>query len=99
MAEPAKEMTWIFLSAIADYRSIFYRGSRSPALLSRCLKPPEEIRSWDELGEEIIGLVETLTDQYNVDPEKVALTGHSMGGIGTWMIAYEYPAVFCRIAR
>ena len=58
----------------------------------------EEICSWDELGEKIIGLVKTLTDQYNVDPEKVALTGHSMGGIGTWMIAFEYPYIFCRIA-
>ena len=74
------------------------KGKQKPSAFIAMPQAPEEIRSWDELGEEIIGLVETLTDQYNVDPEKVALTGHSMGGIGTWMIAYEYPAVFCRIA-
>ena len=75
-----------------------FQEKKNPSAFIAMPQAPEEIRSWDELGEEIIGLVETLTDQYNVDPEKVALTGHSMGGIGTWMIAYEYPAVFCRIA-
>lgn len=74
------------------------QGRLKPSVFIAMPQAPEEIRSWDELGEEIIGLTEILTDQYNVDPEKVALTGHSMGGIGTWMIAYEDPDVFCRIA-
>ncbi|MBI3726665.1 hypothetical protein HY251_22290 [bacterium] len=35
---------------------------------------------------------------YPIDPERVAISGHSMGGYGTWNISLRRPDVFCAIA-
>jgi predicted peptidase len=43
-------------------------------------------------------LLDSLAVQYRVDPERVYLTGLSMGGYGTWMTAIEYPERFAAIA-
>ncbi|HYV06491.1 MAG TPA: prolyl oligopeptidase family serine peptidase, partial [Blastocatellia bacterium] len=35
---------------------------------------------------------------YNIDPDRIYLTGHSMGGFGTWSIAMNHPDVFAALA-
>jgi predicted esterase len=35
---------------------------------------------------------------YNIDPDRVYLTGHSMGGFGTWSVAMHHPEVFAALA-
>ena len=35
---------------------------------------------------------------YNIDPDRVYLTGHSMGGFGTWALAMHHPEVFAALA-
>jgi predicted esterase len=35
---------------------------------------------------------------YRIDPDRVYLTGHSMGGFGSWSIAMNHPEVFAAIA-
>jgi predicted peptidase len=37
-------------------------------------------------------------NKYAVDPSRVYLTGHSMGGFGTWYLAYQHPEKFAAIA-
>jgi len=46
-------------------------------------------RSFSE--EDVLQVVEAVRTQYNVDPERVYLMGHSMGAIGTWALAAKYP--------
>ncbi len=43
-------------------------------------------------------LLEHVIGAYNVDPDRVYLTGLSMGGTGVWMFAAEYPERFAAIA-
>lgn len=43
-------------------------------------------------------LVEKIINGYNVDRQKVYLTGLSMGGYGTWALSIAYPEKFAAIA-
>lgn len=43
-------------------------------------------------------IIQTAIDTLNVDPDRVYLTGLSMGGYGTWHMAVEHPERFAAIA-
>jgi len=58
----------------------------------------EDIRAWDEMNNEVIDLVFHIIEEYDIDKKNVSLTGHSMGGIGTWLIGHSNPEIFSRIA-
>jgi len=59
---------------------------------------PESIRGWDEMNDEIIELINNTIDRFKIDRKNVSLTGHSMGGIGTWLVGCHNKTVFSRIA-
>ena len=44
------------------------------------------------------GLLDEVMADYAVDPQRVYLTGLSMGGYGTWSLATSYPELFAAIA-
>ncbi|MHC4123003.1 MAG: carboxylesterase family protein [Planctomycetota bacterium] len=46
----------------------------------------------------VIGVLDNVLHKYNADPERVYLTGLSMGGYGTWDIGSKYPHRFAAIA-
>ena len=35
---------------------------------------------------------------YRIDPDRIYMTGHSMGGYGTWSVAINHPEIFAAIA-
>ncbi len=43
-------------------------------------------------------LIREMIAQYRIDPERVYLTGLSMGGHGTWELAMTYPDLFAALA-
>ena len=44
------------------------------------------------------GLLKEIQDKYDVDANRIYVTGLSMGGYGTWSLAMEYPHRFAAIA-
>ncbi len=46
------------------------------------------------IPEKIIGLINYKLDDYQMDVDRVILTGHSRGAIGAWGIANRYPDLF-----
>jgi len=44
------------------------------------------------------GLVEELQKNYDIDPNRIYLTGLSMGGMGSWALAIDQPARFAAVA-
>lgn len=42
-------------------------------------------------------LLQSIIKNYNVDPERIYLTGLSMGGWGTWKLADEHPELFAAV--
>ena len=53
---------------------------------------------WPKEVEMLKSLVDDIAAKYNVDEERIYLTGLSMGGYGTWSLACEYPERFAAIA-
>ncbi|WMI66901.1 alpha/beta hydrolase-fold protein [Aestuariibaculum sp. YM273] len=55
--------------------------------------------AWEDLGR--LDALEVLADAkniYNPNPQKIYLTGHSMGGHGSWYLGATYPDKFAAIA-
>lgn len=53
---------------------------------------------WMWIADELQDMLEQLQIKYRVDPDKIYLTGLSMGGFGTWAWACSRPGQFAAIA-
>lgn len=52
-----------------------------------------------ELSElDVLNVVALVQEEYKVDPERVYLMGHSMGGFGTWFLGQKYSERWAAIA-
>lgn len=47
--------------------------------------------------EDVMQVLQRMREEYNIDPDRIYLTGHSMGAIGTWKIAAKYPEIWSAI--
>ncbi len=52
---------------------------------------------WPALDREVMALVDEMIEKHKVDPDRVTLTGLSMGGYGTWAIGSLYPERFAAV--
>lgn len=52
--------------------------------------------SWttDESDEAVLALLELVSKTYDVDRDRIAVTGYSMGGMGTWFLVSRHPDLF-----
>jgi len=69
-------------------------GERYPFIIASPQQPAGEWWSPDMVG----WLTKELTASQRVDPDRVYLTGLSMGGYGTWDTAMKYPELYAAIA-
>ena len=53
---------------------------------------------WAAKIESLKKFIDRIIQKYNVDADRVYLTGLSMGGYGTWFMAMAYPDMFAAIA-
>lgn len=53
---------------------------------------------WAARVESIVEFIQQLKNEYNVDEDRVYLTGLSMGGYGTWFTSMARPDLFAAIA-
>ena len=55
--------------------------------------------AWEDWGRlDALEVLEDATQIYSPDPQRIYLTGHSMGGHGTWYLGATYPDHFAAIA-
>ena len=59
---------------------------------------PSAQKGWAEADDSLYRLIQTTVSELDIDTGNISLTGHSMGGTGTWNLAAKYPALFARIA-
>jgi predicted peptidase len=71
------------------------RDKSFPFVVVSPLCPAGEI--WTDTGM-LIGILDEVVSKYKIDDERIYLTGHSMGGRGTWYLAYKHPERFAAIA-
>ena len=55
--------------------------------------------NWEDWGRlDALEVLEIATKKFNPDPQRIYLTGHSMGGHGTWFLGATYPDKWAAIA-
>ena len=59
---------------------------------------PSTQKGWNTMANGVENLIKHTCQTYKLDSGKVSLTGHSMGGTGTWSIALAKPDLFYKIA-
>ena len=59
---------------------------------------PAEKRGWASVSQSVYQLISETVSTCQIDSDNISLTGHSMGGTGTWNLAAQYPQMFARIA-
>ncbi len=47
---------------------------------------------------DVIDVIEEVRRTYRIDADRVYMTGHSMGGYGTWSVAMNHPDIFAALA-
>jgi poly(3-hydroxybutyrate) depolymerase len=58
-----------------------------------------ELMGYDGLGyDDVMRVIADVRRAYDVDPDRISLTGLSMGGDGTWQIGLRHPEMFAAIA-
>ena len=59
---------------------------------------PSSQKGWANGASAVYELIQVTVSKFGIDEENISLTGHSMGGTGTWNLALSYPTLFARIA-
>ena len=54
--------------------------------------------NWAGQADTVLALLTALETQFQIDPEQVSATGHSLGGSGVWELAAAFPGFFSRVA-
>ncbi|WP_083256973.1 carboxylesterase family protein [Arcticibacter eurypsychrophilus] len=55
--------------------------------------------NWEDWGRlDALEVLKIATDKFKPDPQRIYLTGHSMGGHGTWFLGATYPEKWAAIA-
>lgn len=70
--------------------------ARYPAIVVLPQSPEDSL--WTGLpAQAALAALQRTTDEFSTDPARVYLTGLSMGGNGTWYLAYRYPERFAAV--
>ena len=73
------------------------RPADYPAIVIFPQAPPDS--SWIGVPSQIaMGALDKTLAEFRTDPDRVYLTGLSMGGNGTWYLAYSFPDRFAAVA-
>jgi predicted peptidase len=78
-------------------RQVKAHAERWPFVIIFPQKQNKHTRWWAEDSMVVAALRHAEAD-YHIDPSRVYLTGHSLGGQGTWSIAANHPGLFAAIA-
>lgn len=73
-------------------------GQKFPFLLVSPQCPSDNTWSQQHIILALTALLDEIEATYAVDPDRIYVTGLSLGGIGTWRLATEYPHRFAAIA-
>ena len=59
---------------------------------------PSSQKGWANGAAAVYELIQVTVSKFGIEEANISLTGHSMGGTGTWNLALSYPTLFARIA-
>lgn len=90
--DPAKELEKVKVHGIPKYfcRDNDFKGLRVITVSPQC---PEGM-TWQHLVYPLKTFIDAAVKEFNGDPERVSVTGLSMGGYGTWNMLTVFPGYF-----
>ncbi len=91
--ERGEHISHIYLHAIPK---LLAEGKEYPAVIL-CPQCPA-FSVWDNVVDRLKGIIDSVVEEFNIKKDRIAITGSSMGGFGTWMMGVTYPTFFSGIA-
>ena len=91
--ERGTDIEKVFTHAIPRY---IKEGMDIPAVVL-CPQCPSNM-VWNNLVFPLKKLIDEIADKFNVDKDRISITGISMGGFGTWDMGLNFPEYFSAIA-
>jgi poly(3-hydroxybutyrate) depolymerase len=97
-----EEHGFIFVAPMGFNRGSWY-GAGGPSQFgasdnTNAIRPEGGDMSVTELGEkDVLNVIEIVKKEYNIDPDRTYLMGHSMGGSGTWYLGRKYADMWAAI--
>lgn len=73
------------------------RPDRWPCLVLMPQKPSRE-HQWEAYEDQVLAAIAEARARWNIDGDRIALTGLSQGGHGTWTFAANHPGTWAAIA-
>jgi dipeptidyl aminopeptidase/acylaminoacyl peptidase len=97
----AEQHGFIVVSPLGYHPSGWY-GSRGYGIPGGAVAQGQESAVPENLGElseqDVMNVLQLARDEFSVDPDRVYLWGHSMGGAGTYHLAARFPEIWAAIA-
>ena len=59
-----------------------------------CISPQCKYGDWNTKAKQVKMLIDDLAERYGADPERISITGASMGGFGVYEMILSYPDYF-----
>ena len=72
-------------------------GQRTPPPPGLLPGPPDGPKERQLSEDDVMNVLRIVRSEYKIDPTRIYLMGHSMGGAGTWSLAHKYPQVWAAI--
>lgn len=69
------------------------RPAQWPCLVLMPQKPTRD-REWEEFEDLVLAAIDDARARWNIDDDRIVLTGLSQGGHGTWVIGARHPGLF-----
>ena len=73
------------------------RGDKLPFILVSPQCPGEDNWRSETQQKRLVELLDSIVETYDVDEDRVTLSGLSMGGYGSWRLAADHPERFCAV--
>ena len=73
--------------------AVQWDAARWPTLVLAPQKPDED-SEWEQHEAAVMAILELVRQEYRVDSERIALTGISQGGHGTWVLGARHPELW-----
>jgi len=97
LTDLAEERGYIVVAPMG-FNSRGWYGSRGPGRASVRGEAANDPENLGELSQQdVMNVLELVRNEFNVDPDRIYLMGHSMGGGGTWHLALTYPDLWAAL--
>jgi predicted esterase len=98
LLDAAERLGMILVTPIGYHRAGWY-GSRKNQLMPVRFLTGRDLRLETDLSErDVIEVLTLVRKSHSVDPERIYLCGHSMGGMGALHLGMKYPKLWAAIA-